>query len=29
VALFNGVAVGPLIGAGIAYAVMSIIQMFK
>ncbi|PEW51871.1 hypothetical protein CN431_02170 [Bacillus cereus] len=29
VALFNGVAVGPLIGAGIAYAIMSIIQMFK
>ncbi|MGG2064090.1 MULTISPECIES: DUF441 domain-containing protein [unclassified Bacillus (in: firmicutes)] len=29
VALFNGVAVGPLIGAGIAYAAMSIIQLFK
>ncbi|MFD0768308.1 DUF441 domain-containing protein [Bacillus sp. CGMCC 1.60114] len=29
VALFNGVAVGPLIGAGIAYAAMSVIQLFK
>ncbi|MFD3445338.1 DUF441 domain-containing protein [Microbacteriaceae bacterium 4G12] len=29
VALFNGVAVGPLIGAGIAYAIMHSIQMFK
>lgn len=29
VAFFNGIAVGPLVGAGIAYAVMSVIQMFK
>ncbi|MCP8967429.1 DUF441 domain-containing protein [Ectobacillus ponti] len=29
VALFNGVAVGPLIGAGIAYAIMHAIQLFK
>ncbi|MFC5774648.1 DUF441 domain-containing protein [Ectobacillus antri] len=29
VALFNGVAVGPLIGAGIAYAVMHVIQLIK
>ncbi|MFX3623939.1 MAG: DUF441 domain-containing protein [Ectobacillus sp.] len=29
VALFKGVAVGPLIGAGIAYAVMHVIQLFK
>lgn len=29
VALFNGVAVGPLVGAGIAYAVMSVMQLFK
>lgn len=29
VALFNGVAVGPLIGAGIAYAVMHLIQLIK
>ncbi|MFD1737120.1 DUF441 domain-containing protein [Bacillus salitolerans] len=28
VALFNGVAVGPLIGAGIAYIVMRIVQWF-
>jgi uncharacterized membrane protein (DUF441 family) len=28
VALFNGVAVGPLIGAGIAYIVMRLIQWF-
>ncbi|MFC0473277.1 DUF441 domain-containing protein [Halalkalibacter kiskunsagensis] len=28
VALFNGVAVGPLIGAGIAFFVMKIIQFF-
>jgi uncharacterized membrane protein (DUF441 family) len=29
VALFNGVAVGPLIGAGIAYWVMWIVNYFK
>ncbi|WP_416827688.1 DUF441 domain-containing protein [Ectobacillus polymachus] len=29
VALFNGVAVGPLIGAGIAYAVMQLVEMIK
>lgn len=29
VALFNGIAVGPLVGAGIAYVVMSLIQFFK
>lgn len=29
VALFEGVAVGPLIGAGIAYTVISIIDLFK
>ncbi|WP_054703938.1 DUF441 domain-containing protein [Bacillus sp. JCM 19041] len=29
VALFNGVAVGPLIGAGIAYLVMRAIQFFS
>jgi uncharacterized membrane protein (DUF441 family) len=28
VALFNGVAVGPLIGAGIAYMAMKIVQWF-
>ncbi|MGJ7920450.1 DUF441 domain-containing protein [Neobacillus sp. LXY-4] len=28
VSLFNGVAVGPLIGAGIAYMAMKILQMF-
>ncbi|KHF41049.1 DUF441 domain-containing protein [Halalkalibacter okhensis] len=28
VALFNGVAVGPLIGAGIAYLTMRIVQFF-
>ncbi len=28
VALFNGVAVGPMIGAGIAYLAMRIVQMF-
>jgi uncharacterized membrane protein (DUF441 family) len=29
VALFKGVAVGPLIGAGIAYAVMHLVQLIK
>ncbi|KGA97853.1 membrane protein [Alkalihalobacillus alcalophilus ATCC 27647 = CGMCC 1.3604] len=29
VALFNGVAVGPLIGAGIAYLMMQMIQFFS
>ncbi|UII55154.1 DUF441 domain-containing protein [Cytobacillus spongiae] len=29
VALFKGVAVGPLIGAGIAYAAMKLIELFK
>lgn len=29
VALFNGVAVGPLIGAGIAYAAMKMFEMLK
>jgi uncharacterized membrane protein (DUF441 family) len=29
VALFNGVAVGPLIGAGIAYLFMQLFQFFK
>lgn len=29
VALFNGVAVGPLIGAGIAYIAMRIVQFFS
>lgn len=29
VALFNGVAVGPLIGAGIAYMAMKIAEMFS
>ncbi|WP_091582119.1 MULTISPECIES: DUF441 domain-containing protein [Alteribacillus] len=29
VALFNGVAVGPLIGAGIAYAAMKAAEMFS
>ncbi|MGO4888687.1 DUF441 domain-containing protein [Anaerobacillus sp. MEB173] len=28
IALFNGVAVGPLIGAGIAYIAMKIVQFF-
>ncbi|NPC93707.1 DUF441 domain-containing protein [Bacillus sp. WMMC1349] len=28
VALFNGIAVGPLIGAGIAYFVMQVVQYF-
>ncbi|WLR50190.1 DUF441 domain-containing protein [Bacillus tianshenii] len=28
VALFNGVAVGPLIGAGIAYLAMRVVQLF-
>ncbi|MED4401182.1 DUF441 domain-containing protein [Metabacillus fastidiosus] len=28
VALFNGVAVGPLIGAGIAYIVMQVVKFF-
>nr|WP_245705186.1 DUF441 domain-containing protein [Alteribacillus persepolensis] len=29
VALFNGVAVGPLIGAGIAYTAMRLVEMFS
>lgn len=29
VTLFNGVAVGPLIGAGIAYAIMQLIELIK
>jgi uncharacterized membrane protein (DUF441 family) len=29
VALFNGVAVGPLIGAGIAYIAMQIVKLFS
>ncbi|KZO01498.1 hypothetical protein A4244_11950 [Bacillus badius] len=29
VALFNGVAVGPLIGAGIAYTAMKVIEWFQ
>ncbi|WP_205439640.1 DUF441 domain-containing protein [Peribacillus alkalitolerans] len=29
VALFNGVAVGPLIGAGIAYIAMKVFELFK
>lgn len=29
VALFNGVAVGPLIGAGIAYIMMQLIDLFR
>ncbi|WP_455661582.1 DUF441 domain-containing protein [Pradoshia sp.] len=29
VALFNGVAVGPLIGAGIAYLMMQLIDLFR
>lgn len=29
VSLFNGVAVGPLIGAGIAYLVMQIVKLFS
>ncbi|KKI91739.1 membrane protein [Bacillus sp. SA1-12] len=29
VALFNGVAVGPLIGAGIAYLAMQIVKLFS
>ncbi|MGM9985627.1 MAG: DUF441 domain-containing protein [Bacillaceae bacterium] len=29
VAVFKGVAVGPLIGAGIAYVVMNVIDLFK
>lgn len=29
VAFFNGVAVGPLIGAGIAYAVMKVVELFS
>ncbi|ADC48740.1 MULTISPECIES: DUF441 domain-containing protein [Alkalihalophilus] len=29
VALFNGVAVGPLIGAGIAYLAMRVVQFFS
>ncbi|WP_379965485.1 DUF441 domain-containing protein [Ectobacillus sp. sgz5001026] len=29
VTLFNGVAVGPLIGAGIAYAIMQVIELIK
>ncbi|MEK4028502.1 MULTISPECIES: DUF441 domain-containing protein [Bacillaceae] len=29
VALFNGVAVGPLIGAGIAYTVMKVLEWFQ
>jgi uncharacterized membrane protein (DUF441 family) len=29
VALFQGVAVGPLIGAGIAYICMKIVEMFQ
>lgn len=29
VALFNGVAVGPLVGAGIAYMVLHVVQILK
>lgn len=29
VAVFNGVAVGPLIGAGIAYLAMKVAEMFS
>lgn len=29
IAVFKGLAVGPLIGAGIAYTIMNIIDMFK
>ncbi|WP_100331824.1 DUF441 domain-containing protein [Bacillus xiapuensis] len=29
IALFNGVAVGPLIGAGIAYAAMKLFEVFQ